>query len=371
MRLFIVRATVLFLLMFFLFPKVGQSVEPLSVSSNNAVLIEESTGRVLYEKQAHDRKPVASITKLMTAIVAIEEGNLKDTVKASERAIHTEGSSIYLQKGEKMSLEDLLYGLMLRSGNDASVAIAEHIGESVEGFVYMMNEKATYLGMTNTHFSNPHGLDEEDHYSSAYDMAILMQYAMKNETFKEISAAKEYKSEKRSYKWKNKNKLLTQLYSNATGGKTGFTKKAGRTLVTTAKKDGLPLIAVTLNGPDDWNDHTALYEWGFKEHELVKLERKGERTFVSKETFHKGTIKDDVVYPLHKDELKRVRKQAIIKQASESENPDKQIGLIVYKLGDEKLLEVPVYPAAGKEKKTIVDHLSSFIKKIIRFDKDG
>src|SRR5699024_8604138 len=144
-----------------------------------------------------------------------------------QNAVYTEGSSIYLQEGDRFTLEELVYGLMLRSGNDAAVAISEHVGESEEGFVYLMNEKARWLGMSNTHFDNPHGLDSETHYSSAYDMAILMRYASQNETFQKISSAKEYKPEGRSYSWKNKNKLLTQLYQYCTGGKTGFTKAAG------------------------------------------------------------------------------------------------------------------------------------------------
>ena len=200
----------------------------------------------------------------MTAIIAIESGKMKEKVTVSREAIYTEGSSIYLEQGEKMTLEDLVYGLMLRSGNDAAVAIAEHVGGSVEGFVYLMNEKAKWLGMTNTHFDNPHGLDSDNHYSSAYDMAILMRYAMNNEKYREISGTSSYKSERRTYSWINKNKLLTQYYEYCTGGKTGFTKKTGRTLVSTASKDGMDLIAVTLNAPDDWKDHIHMYEWGFE-----------------------------------------------------------------------------------------------------------
>src|SRR5699024_7368504 len=139
-----------------------------------ALLMDASTGRVLVEKNAHEQTRIASLTKIMTAIIAIEEGKLDDIVLASERAVHISGSSIYLQQNEKIRLEDLLYGLMLRSGNDAAVAIAEHIGGSMEGFVYLMNEKARLLGMVNTHFMNPHGLDEDGHYSTAYDLAKLM-----------------------------------------------------------------------------------------------------------------------------------------------------------------------------------------------------
>lgn len=155
----------------------------------------------------------------MTAIIAIESGKMDEMATASRSAIYTEGSSIYLEQGEDMKLEDLVYGLMLRSGNDAAVTIAEHVGGSEEGFVYMMNEKAKWLGMTNTHFDNPHGLDSETHYSTAYDMAILTRYAMENKIFQEISGTETYMAESRSYSWKNKNRLLTQFYEYCTGGK--------------------------------------------------------------------------------------------------------------------------------------------------------
>src|SRR5690625_2231585 len=319
MRLFMIRSLILFSVFFFLFPTIGQSVEQLHVSANNSVLIESTSGRVLYEKRAHEQKPVASITKVMTAIVAIEHGNLADKVQASNHAVHMTGSSIYLQEDEEMTLEDLLYGLMLRSGNDAAVAIAEHIGGSEEGFVYLMNEKARYLGMNNTNFKNPHGLDEDNHYSSAYDIAILMRYAMDNKVFETISNTKSYQSKNRSYKWFNKNKLLTKLYKHCTGGKTGFTRKAGRTLVTTAEKNNLSFIAVTLNASDDWNDHISLYENGFKHYELVKLEKKGRKTFLLEDMPITGYLMDDFVYPLHESEEKKLRKQVILtKNASEN-----------------------------------------------------
>src|SRR5699024_8697780 len=235
------------------------------VSAQNAVLIEQDSGEVLFEHNAHERQSVASITKVMTAIIAIESNQMDDMIKASRNAIHTEGSSIYLEEGEKMQLEDLIYGLMLRSGNDAAMAIAEHIGESEEGFVYLMNEKARWIGMTNTNFANPHGLEEDNHYSTAYDMAILMQYAMNNPLIRKISGTTMHTAKTRTDGWKNKNKLLTHLYKPSTGRKTGFTKKAGRTLLSTATHGGDELIVVTLNAPDDWNDHISLYTKGFQE----------------------------------------------------------------------------------------------------------
>ena len=222
--------------------------------------MEQQSGRILYEKEAHEVRRIASITKIMTAILAIESGKLNDSVKVTENAVRAEGSSIYLKPGETIKLEDLVYGMMLRSGNDAAAAIAEHVGGSLEGFVYLMNQKASEIGMDQTHFANPHGLDDhEDHYSTAYDMALLTRYAMSNDTYKQISGTKVHRApnptENWDRVWKNKNRLLTELYDYTTGGKTGYTKRAKRTLVTTATKGDLNLIAVTLNGPDDWNDH--------------------------------------------------------------------------------------------------------------------
>lgn len=261
MRFFIIAITTVFL--FAICSTTGQASPKPSVSANNAVLMEQSSGDVLYEKKAHEKQSVASITKVMTAIVAIESGQMQDTTAASRRAVYAEGSSIYLEQGEKMTVEDLVYGLMLRSGNDAAVTISEQVGGSVEGFVYLMNEKARWLGMTNTHFDNPHGLESDSHYSTAYDMALLMRYAMDNKQFRNITGTVTHRAENRSYEWKNKNRLLTQYYDYCVGGKTGFTRKAGRTLLTAANKNDSELIAVTLNAPDDWQDHTAMYEWGF------------------------------------------------------------------------------------------------------------
>lgn len=264
---------ILIFFVFFVYPDVGQANNNLHVSAQQAILMDQSTGEILYEKNAHEPTLIASITKIMTALIAIESGKENEVTTASLRAINTEGSSIYLEQGEKMRIEDLVYGLMLRSGNDAAIAISEHVGGSVEGFVYLMNEKAKWLGMLNTQFDNPHGLDAESHYSSAYDMAVLMRNAASNELFQEISGTHSHQARNRSYAWQNKNRLLTSLYENTTGGKTGYTKNAGRTLVTTANKNDVELIAVTLNAPDDWQDHTRMYEWGFNHYEVDTVAR--------------------------------------------------------------------------------------------------
>lgn len=254
---------ILILSSIFFITKTGHA--QMNVSAEHAVLMDLETGEVLFEKAANEQSSIASITKIMTTLLAIESGKMNEETTISRNAIYTEGSSIYLEQGEKIPIKDLVYGTMLRSGNDAAVAIAEHIGGSQEGFIYLMNEKANWLGMNQTFFENPHGLDAESHYSSAMDMAILTREAMLNEQFKEISGTKLYKSDKRTYSWQNKHKLVTGFYQHTTGGKTGYTKKTGRTLVTTAEKNGNQLVAVTLNAPDDWNDHINLFEWGFQQ----------------------------------------------------------------------------------------------------------
>jgi D-alanyl-D-alanine carboxypeptidase (penicillin-binding protein 5/6) len=275
-----------------------------SVSASSAVLLEQQSGRILYAKDAHEKKRIASITKIMTAVLAIESGKLDETVKVSNQAVRAEGSSVYLKPGEKIKLEDLVYGLMLRSGNDAAVAIAEHVGGSLEGFVFLMNQKAEEIGMKNTHFANPHGLDDhENHLSTAYDMALLTQYAMSNDTYQKISGTKVHRVPDPDGNWdrvwKNKNRLLTGLYEYTTGGKTGYTKRAKRTLVSTASKDNLDLIAVTLNGPDDWNDHINMYEYGFHNYELVTVLKAGIIKKVEDEFYKKKVYVDqDVRYPV-------------------------------------------------------------------------
>ncbi|GAA0347050.1 D-alanyl-D-alanine carboxypeptidase DacB [Bacillus carboniphilus] len=284
-----------------------------SVSAYSAILIDQDTGRVLYEKRAHEKRRIASITKIMTAILAIESGKMDEMVTVSSNAFGTEGSSLYLKKGEKIKLQDLVYGLMLRSGNDAAVAIAEHVGGSVEGFAFLMNQKAFEIGMNNSHFTNPHGLDDsDDHYSTAYDMAILTAYAMKNEAYQKISGTKVHRApnpgEKWDRVWRNKNKLLTRLYDYSTGGKTGFTEKARRTLVSTATKGDMNLIAVTLNAPSDWDDHIHMFEYGFDQYDNMKLLHKGQIPELD-DSFYEGkvSIHSDYSYPLTAEEKDQIR----------------------------------------------------------------
>ncbi|TPE70500.1 D-alanyl-D-alanine carboxypeptidase family protein [Halalkalibacterium halodurans] len=329
----------------------AETTEPASVSAQAAILMEQSTGRVLYEKDAHTSLRIASITKIMTALLAIESGKMDEWVKVSSNAEGTEGSSLYLRAGEKIKLSDLVYGLMLRSGNDAAVAIAEHVGGSMDGFVYMMNQKAEELGMSNTVFQNPHGLDDhEDHYSSAYDMALLTRYAMNNETYQEISGTKTHRVDngEQIRVWKNKNRLLTQLYKYSTGGKTGYTKRAKRTLVSTASKDDLDLIVVTLNAPSDWHDHMNLFNWAFHTFGMTELLEEGKVKGL-KDEFYAGQVyaSHDVVYPLTEEEREKVRKEITLyrppKDRREPPNLPSPIGKMSFFLDGHVLTETPLY----------------------------
>ena len=237
-------------------------------SAKAAVLIHGDTGTVLFEQNADDRMLVASTTKIMTAFVVLENCAPEEEIEIKSEYCGIEGSSMYLSAGTTRKTEELLYGLMLASGNDAAVALAHHVGGTIEGFAAMMNEKAEELGLENSHFTNPHGLDAEEHYSSARDLAVITSEAMKNDKFREIVSTRSVNLEGLTFV--NHNKLLWN-YEGTVGGKTGYTMAAGRSLVSCAERDGMLLICVTLSDPDDWNDHTALYDWGFDNYRYEQI----------------------------------------------------------------------------------------------------
>lgn len=228
-------------------------------SAKAAILMDAETGEVLYEKNARQQMRIASTTKIMTALVALEEGSLhkRVCVKPSHMA---EGSSMYLKAGERVTIEELLYGLLLNSGNDAALALAEGCCGSVEAFVAEMNRRARKIGMEDSSFANPNGLDAEGHYSTAYDMALLACAALQQPTLVRIASTTEVSMDGRQMH--NHNRLLRQT-EGCIGLKTGYTEAAGRTLVSAAVRDGRVLTAVTLCDGDDWRDHAALYEYGF------------------------------------------------------------------------------------------------------------
>ncbi len=244
-----------------------------AISAECAILIDGETGRVLYEKQAEEKSLIASTTKIMTALVICEQTNVLDRVKIPKEAVGIEGSSMYLKEGEVLTVQELLYGLMLQSGNDAAVALAIYCGGTVEGFTELMNDKAHRLGMTQSHFTNPNGLDSPGNYSTARDMAILTAYAMQNPIFAQTVSTKTITIGERCLR--NHNKLLWQL-EGANGVKTGYTNAAGRILISSVTRMGRQLIAVTFNAPDDWQDHKTLIEDGFSRFTVQQLVRQGQ-----------------------------------------------------------------------------------------------
>ena len=244
-----------------------------AVSAERAIVLDAATGRVLYEKDADERSLIASTTKIMTALIVCQQCNVLDRVRVPAEAVGVEGSSMYLQEGEVLTIQELLYGLMLRSGNDAAAALAIHCGGTIEGFAELMNDKARELGLKDTHFVNPHGLDAPDHHSTARDLAVLTAYAMSDPIFARTVGTKTVTVGERVLT--NHNKLLWQL-PGCEGVKTGYTKAAGRILVSSAARAGRRLVCVTINAPDDWNDHKALMERGFSDYSLQKIVEEGE-----------------------------------------------------------------------------------------------
>lgn len=261
---------------------------PISVSAKGAILIEAADADVLYAKNERVRMGMASTTKIMTALVVSESLPRDKMISIPKEAVNIEGSSVYLCEGELLSVEQLLCALMLASANDAAVALAIAVSGSIEAFADKMNERAAALGLCDTHFTNPHGLYDEDHYTTAYDLALIARAALQNEAVRRIACMKNAEipqgvsadePQGLSVRYlKNHNKML-HLYDGAIGLKTGFTKKTGRCLVSAAERDGLCLIAVTLGAPDDWNDHTRMLDHGFSQYERVIFFDAGNFTF--------------------------------------------------------------------------------------------
>ena len=278
--------------------------QAMAISAERAIVMDACTGRVLYEKNADERSLIASTTKIMTALIVCEQCNVLDRMQIPKEAVNIEGSSMYLKEGEVLTVQELLYGLMLHSGNDAAVALAIYCGGTVEGFVGLMNDKARQLELENTHFENPNGLDAPAHYSTARDLAVLAAYAMENPIFAKTVSVKNISAGNRYLH--NHNKLLWQV-EGAEGVKTGFTKKAGRILVSSASRDGRRLIAVTIRDPDDWQDHKALLEQGFQNYQLKQLVSSGQQLgerFVINGTENSVAVfaTADFYYPVMADE---------------------------------------------------------------------
>ena len=318
----------------------------IDTSARAAILMETENNVILYEKNINEVRSVASISKIMTAIIAIESGKMDDKVIIGDEINKAYGSGIYIKNGEELTLRDLVYGLMLRSGNDAALAIAHYVGGSVDNFVILVNDKAKEIGMKNTEFNNPSGLDEDKgNYSTAYDMAKLASYAIKNEEFKKITGTKTYKlkTNKNTYIWHNKNKMLT-MYKYSIGGKTGYTEIAKRTLISYAYKDDTSLVVVTLNDGNDWNDHKNLFEYGFNNYKNYKLLSSGYINIYNEEYYKNYYlyIKNDYTYLFNKSTNSSVLFKYQLKKNRNIKNGDIVGNILVY-IGDKEVHKEPIY----------------------------
>ena len=339
--------------------RISHDREAPSLSAESAVLIEANGGNILCEKNAHSRMAMASTTKIMTALIAAEKGDLERVVSVSADAVGVEGSSIYLYAGERITLGDLLSAMLLESANDAAAAIAIEIGGSIDGFCDMMNEKAAELGLTDTHFMNPHGLFDEEHYTTAYELAIIAREAMKNEVIKKTVSTRKLiikPVEGNVRALYNHNKMLA-MYEGANGIKTGFTKKSGRCLIGSAERDGLLLISVTLNAPDDWSDHRALFDFGFENFVSLKLAYKKKTCYMQDvmggvEQALPLFYRDDVFVTIEKSSAERVK--MVVETFNRYEIApvceNKPVGRAVWLLDGEKIAEATLISAFSVER---------------------
>lgn len=349
----------LLLLLVFLFP-----IKVIAISADAYIVMDADSNRVLESKNMNKEKLIASTTKIMTAIVVIENAKLDTKVVVDERVLKAYGSAIYIEIGEELTIRDLLYGLMLRSGNDAAIVLKNYFEDNKKDLVKLMNDKAKKLNMNKTIFYNPHGLEEDDgtyNTSTAYDMALLMSYAIKNKEFVKISGTKKYniKTNIKSYSWINKNKLLNN-YDRCIAGKTGFTKKARRTLVTASSYNNSNLVVVTLNDGNDFNDHKDLYEKIFKNYTSVKLLDKNNFE-IRNEGYYKGVnfyIKNNYKVMLDSKEKNTVTLNYIIEKNDDYKNNQK-IGKVQVLINNDKIYEEDIYIVKKNYKKD-----NKLIKKI-------
>ncbi len=299
-------------------------------------VIDAETGRLLAGSNEDLQLPIASLTKIWTALTFLESGAQDGEVVISPQAASAEGSSIYLEQGTQIDAEALLYGLMLRSGNDAAYALAEHAGGSVDGFVDLMNEKAELYGLERTTFTNPSGLHNDQHLSTAYETALMFYFAMQNEQFKKISSAENfvYRKGEEVRSWRNKHRLI-HTDENVIAGKTGFTKAAGRTLATYFEKDGKKVIVVTLNNGNDWNVHQQLANDAFQNYENVTVAKEGKYRILPGIN---GQLKRPIVLLLKEDEVERVSHVVYIPR----KNDRKVIGTWTVSLDNELLITAEI-----------------------------
>lgn len=336
-------------------------------SSHSCILIDNESARILYSKNINSKQLIASTTKLMTFLIAYENGNLDDYYIVSEEVLKMYGTSIYLSIGEKVSLRDLLYGLILRSGNDASVVIANNVGKSYDHFIELMNKKAKEIGMRNTIFKNPHGLDEEsENYSTSYDMALLSRYLHKIPFYLEVSSTKHYmmKSDLKTYDWYNRNKLLS-LYKNTISGKNGYTPRAGKTLVSGAMKNNLSLSAVSLDDGDIYNTHIKLYDYGFNTFSRYMVVNKDEFFYEDKYYGGRLYVEESFYYPVKENEVDKLNILVQIIKDVDLNVSNKVGNLIVY-LDNEEIYREDLFieKEEVKKDKGFFDKVLDFFRKI-------
>ena len=335
------KKLLLFLLCLYL---IIPNVQASASSAYEYVLMDMDSGRVLASKNKDSPRLIASITKIMTCILAIENSNINSIVKVDESISKSYGSGIYISVGEEIKLLDLLYGLMLRSGNDAAMMIASYVSGSESEFVKLMNNKAKEIGMNNTIFYNASGLDTATigNKSTAYDMALLTSYAMKNKVYREIVKTKKYtvKTNLKTYVWHNKNKLLSEDY--ITGGKTGYTERAKRTLVSTASRDNMNLVVVTINDSDDWNTHKSLYKEAYNTYKSIKVLNKNKFQVLKDNYYDKLYIKNDVYLTLKKSESKTLVSHIKLEKNPHYKNDD-QVGINYIYLDDKLVHQEKIY----------------------------
>ena len=319
--------------------------------------MEEKSGRILESSDINNKKLIASITKIMTCIIALENNNLEKVIKVPNEVLKMYGTNIYIEVGEEIKIIDLLYGLMLRSGNDAALTLAIATAGSEENFVKLMNKKAQELGMNNTIFNNPHGLDEDTkNYSTAYDMSLLARYAYKNKIYRKIIKTKKYtcKSSIKSYLWYNRVSILNN-YKYSLGGKNGYTPKAGKTLVSYAKKDNMTLIGVSLHDSNIYDTHEDLFEKNFKKYKLYKIVDKDNFSYNKKLFSEDIYLKESFYYPLKENELTNI---STIINITNSNNTIP--GKIIIKLNNKEIGSINIY-----KKKQNKRRKESFFKKIM------
>lgn len=358
------------------------------INARAAIIYDRSTKQIIWGKNEMEKRAMASTTKIMTAIVVLENANLDDVVTISKKAAGTGGSRLKIRAEDKITVRDLLYGLMLRSGNDAAVALAEHVGESVEGFAGLMNKKAEQIGLKNTHFVTPHGLDDENHYTTAYELAILTDYALENSTFKKIVNTKstQIRINGNPMNIYNTNELLGVL-PGVDGIKTGFTNNAGRCLVTSCTRDENQIITVVL-GCDTkkqrTSDSTKLIEYAYKNYKRIDIEQMVKKEFENwkqinenriyinkaknkKMELELGSIEKKVI-PIKNDKQKDINFEInVIYNFEAPVEKNSKIGNIVIKNKDSVIEIVDIICANNIEKKTISDYIVEFIGNIANY----